>query len=101
MRYEKNTGTETIAVGWDAPMNTFFAQVLTNQADDDLRDLPPVLWLGGDFNEYTDFSEFISALAEHGYEIEAVVAVQLCDDRDGGFSDSRQPLEDHGWKTRK
>lgn len=58
-RHEKDLGEDTLSVGWDEPMKTFFAQVRVNQADDDLRDLPLKLWLGGVKNEYPDLDGFV------------------------------------------
>lgn len=66
-RYEKNLGEKTLAVGWDAPMNTFFAQVSVNQGDDDLRDLPLELWIGIKNDEYTEMPIFARTVALSGY----------------------------------
>jgi len=47
-----------ITVGLDRPLNTFFISVFVIQADDDLRDLPPVefrdRWDRGDVVEKID-----------------------------------------------
>ena len=81
-RYTKNFGDKTLAIGWDIGMNTFFAQVSINQADDDLRDLPLELWLGGDFDELTEPADFERELAISGYELDEHIRRQLQDDRD-------------------
>lgn len=82
-RYEKNLGDETIAVGWDRGLNTFFAQVFENQEEDDMRDLPVKLWLGGDFDEFTNFSSFLEKLGKSGYEIEPLLQMRLQRDQIG------------------
>jgi hypothetical protein len=40
-----------IDVGWDQPMNTYFAQVLKNVIDQEGDDDVVILWIGGDFDE--------------------------------------------------
>lgn len=100
-RYEKDLGSETIAVGFDEGMNTFFGQVLTNQADDDLRDLPAVLWIGGDFHEYLTLSAFTKKLAAGGYEIEKCVEIQIENDRTGSNAVNPENLTKYGWKIKR
>ena len=62
-RYEhasKQTG-HTVAIGWDTPMQTYFAQVEREQNDDDERN-PIVLWLGGQVREMATPMDLIGPL---------------------------------------
>ena len=49
-----------VVVGWDSPLNTFFAQVLDTEAGDDLD--YEVLWIGTSFDEVPDPAGVISAI---------------------------------------
>ena len=101
-RYEKNLGDDTLSVGWDAPMNTYFAQVSVNQADDDLRDLPLKLWFGGKFDEFADFPVFVEKLAENGYKLEKTIEIQLRRDRLIGSDPlAEEVLEADGWTKKQ
>lgn len=54
-------GVYEIAVGWDPPLNTFFAQVL--HLDDDMADEHgEVLWIGGMPTEIHDHGKVIDAV---------------------------------------
>lgn len=101
-RYEKNLGEKTLSVGWDAPMNTYFAQVSINQEDDDLRDLPLELWFGGNYDEFTDFPVFVDELAEKGYKLETTIEIQLRRDRLIGSDPlAEEVLEAAGWTKKQ
>ncbi|HLM60329.1 MAG TPA: hypothetical protein VK308_05980 [Pyrinomonadaceae bacterium] len=93
-RYEKNLGTETISVGWDRPLNTFFALVHTNQTDDDLRDLPPVLWLGGNPNEFPELAPMMQQLNDCGYHIPLNLEMIILRDSEEAAPDFDVP---EGW----
>lgn len=100
--YEKPLGEDALRVGWDEPMNTFFAQVSVIQAEDDLRDLPLKLWLGGKFNEYTELAEFYTRLKESGYELEGSVFNQLrLDQARSGASIPVALMEADGWTKKR
>lgn len=96
-RYEKNTGEKTLTVGWDRPMQTFFAQLSINQAEDDLRDLPLDFWLGKDNDEFTDFQEFVDGLEAQGHTLETVIEIQLRRDRLGADPLDAESLAEKGW----
>lgn len=59
-RYEWREKGKTISIGWDKPMNTFFAQVHNDSAKND-RDYCE-LWLGQNDSEFTDLDYFSSKL---------------------------------------
>lgn len=54
----------TVVVGWDNPLQTFFAQVTRIQADDDDRD-PIVIWIGGGGREARIPEDLIEPLAPY------------------------------------
>lgn len=92
-RYIKNLGPKTLAVGWDRPMRTYFAQVSINQSEDDLRDLPLEVCLGGGFDEFTDLAEFEAELNKNGYRINQHIKKQLKFDQDGQTAPSNLIFE--------
>jgi hypothetical protein len=53
-----------ISVGWDNPLGTFFAQVLHEQKDDDLRD-PIILWIGTKYGEVRRAEDLVAMLAPY------------------------------------
>jgi len=60
-RYEIEHGDYQIVVGWDSPMDTFFAQV------DDSRDKEaeePLVWIGEEFGDFRDLETFNRALSQ-------------------------------------
>ena len=52
-----------IVVGLDRPLNTFFISVMQVQAEDDLRDLPPV-----EFRDRWDRSEVVEKIEEYAID---------------------------------
>lgn len=71
------TGNEQykIVVGWDPPLNTFFAQVL--YVDDDQADEHgEVLWIGASFNEIHNHETVIDAVRPYA-EIPATLAYDI------------------------
>ena len=46
------TGANSLAIGWDAPLNTFFLQLANTDAPDDEEEM--IEWIGGDFSECLD-----------------------------------------------
>jgi len=62
--HPKNTEHEVV-VGLDRPLNTFFISVFVVQADDDLRDLPPV-----EFRDRWDRGEVIEKIEEYAVDNE-------------------------------
>ena len=65
-----------VVVGWDRPLDTFFAQVIDTTTDED-SDAREVLWIGTDFCEVPDPAAVIAAVAPFA----AVPADQLTRDR--------------------
>jgi len=100
-RHEIKIENATLAVGFDRPMRTYFAQVhldwilLSTEARnaiyeatiaDESRDSYAkaieeaeyqqnkndlILWLGGNFDEYQNLDIFVKTLADKGYQISA------------------------------
>ena len=62
--HPKNPDHEVV-VGLDRPLNTFFISVMQVQADDDLRDLPPV-----EFNDHWDRSDVVEKIREYAVDNE-------------------------------
>lgn len=54
----------TVAVGWDNPLGTFFAQVDRIQADDDSRE-PTLLWIGSGPGEILRAEDLTKPLAPY------------------------------------
>ncbi len=50
-----------VAVGWDRPLHTFFAQVLDVEADEDSDDRM-ILWIGADFGAVPDPATAVDAV---------------------------------------
>ncbi|MHB0671733.1 hypothetical protein [Roseomonas mucosa] len=69
----------TIAIGWDRPMDTFFAQVLRDAAGDDAEDTV-LLWLGGEPGAVSDPAHMIVPRAPYAGLTQAHLA-QLRADR--------------------
>jgi hypothetical protein len=72
----------TITVGWDAPMQTYFAQVIRDNTPPD--EDPMLLWIGGFPKEVTQAEDLITPLApyvtltsEHIAQLRADQAAQL------------------------
>lgn len=69
----------TVAVGWDNPLATFFAQVERIQYDEDPRE-PLVLWIGSEPGEITQAEQLVGPLAPYA-ELTAGLVDQLRADR--------------------
>jgi hypothetical protein len=76
----------TVVIGWDNPLNTFFAQVTREQDDDDSHD-PVVLWLGSRPGEVIAARDLVAPLMPYAVLSPEDIG-QLDDDRaacgDGG-----------------
>src|ERR1700733_5402205 len=59
----------TVVVGWDNPLQTYFAQVAHNDVpddnDDDDEGDPVILWIGTNFGEVSDPSRLPGPLAPY------------------------------------
>ena len=75
----------TLAVGYDNPMRTFFAQVFVNQNEKDLRDEPLKFWLGCNFDEFPELTDFLINLALRGYSLPSEIVDQLQRDWEAKF----------------
>ena len=110
-KIESGKKGETLTVGWDRPMRTFFAQVerdwqnisdevrnaiyeatagdtsrdsygkQVEEAEERLNADRIVLWLGGDFDEFPDFTLFVEALNAKGYAIPEDIQAALINDK--------------------
>ncbi|RIA46193.1 hypothetical protein DFR49_0726 [Hephaestia caeni] len=83
-------GALSIAIGWDAPLNTYFAMVLRDgdDVDDEHRDL---LWIGTRYGEIADPDAAIEALRPYAV-IRNGLAAELTADRLQEGSRPRSPL---------
>ncbi|GAA0402632.1 hypothetical protein GCM10009530_63230 [Microbispora corallina] len=73
-------GRET-TVGWDAPLNTFFAMAFDPPASGDLDDDEvEVFWVGTAPGEIPTVQRLAKALAQHGVELPMLVAQRLSED---------------------
>lgn len=71
----------SVVVGWDNPLQTFFAQVAQPApADDDGDDDPILLWIGTDSREVITVEDLARHLAPFA-DLPADVAERLCVDR--------------------
>ncbi len=51
-----------VVIGWDRPLRTFYAQVLTLDDNGDETDDNPYLWVGTDYDEITDPAAVLNAV---------------------------------------
>ena len=71
--------THDVVVGWDGPLDTFFAQVIDTTADEE-SDAREVLWIGTGFCEAPDPATIIAAVAPFA-TVPAGLLAQLARDR--------------------
>ena len=71
-----------VVVGWDPPLNTFFAQVLDTEAEDDLD--YEVLWIGTSFDEVPDPARVIAAVQPFAAVPDGLLATLQQDRIEGG-----------------
>lgn len=57
------TNVSEVHIGWDPPLNTFFAQVFGERDEDDEDTV--VLWLGLEWNELPTARSAIEAIADY------------------------------------
>jgi hypothetical protein len=69
----------SVALGWDNPLMSFFAQVERDQDDDDERD-PIVLWLGGNPHEIAAPEQMVERLRPY-FDLTGPLLDQLRGDR--------------------
>jgi hypothetical protein len=82
----------TVTIGWDNPLQTFFAQVSRRDVGDDADDEadPVILWLGGTPREVPTNEALATGLADYAV-IPADVVEAL--HRDGAAGAARPPTE--------
>ncbi|NER93521.1 MAG: hypothetical protein F6J86_06740 [Symploca sp. SIO1B1] len=51
-----------ITLGWDRPLNTFFATIIDEEQKNDFDE--PLLWMGVSPGEYTDIHHFLKLLKQ-------------------------------------
>lgn len=71
--------THEVVVGWDPPIDTFFAQVLDNAGDEE-EGTYKVLWIGTRFQEVLNPATVIAAVAPFA-SVPADLLGQLARDR--------------------
>ena len=59
-------GATSLAIGWDAPMGTYFLQLANDDAPDDQEPVP--VWIGGDFGECEDVDAIIAEASRYSAE---------------------------------
>jgi hypothetical protein len=90
-RYQWTRGDKEFSIGWDPPLNTFFAQIHNNAAVDD-KDYCE-LWLGQDAAQFPDIP---SLLAKFPEPISEELQFHLLSDQ-YGIDDAQdiKPLPEH------
>ena len=81
-----------IIVGWDPPLNTFFAQVIRTDLTNDTDEDNIVLWIGATSNEIERANSLIGPLAPYGTVPPALVET-LDAERAKRHAESRQPTQ--------
>lgn len=81
-RYEWKTEENIIcSIGWDRPMRTFFAQIHDESIDDDDETDKCLLWLGSNFDEFTELQPMLERFGE---DVPQEVLIHLEADKLGG-----------------
>ncbi|NEP11595.1 MAG: hypothetical protein F6K14_15560 [Symploca sp. SIO2C1] len=76
---------QKVLVGWDSPLETFFAQVWTNEDDEE-----PVFWTGNSRCQWTDIEVFIESFSPW-FTLPASIKQQLIEDQQTEGSVKRVP----------
>lgn len=58
-KFDGEDNEKEILVGWDRPMNTFFAQIARLDLPEESEEDHIVFWIGGTFHEHQEISDFI------------------------------------------
>ncbi|MBE9117271.1 hypothetical protein IQ249_15325 [Lusitaniella coriacea LEGE 07157] len=66
-KYQFNPQRYTITVGWDSPLNTFFATVCERGVENDFDE--PTIWLGTQVGEYPNACQFLRVLRQQMNQI--------------------------------
>ena len=108
-RYLFENNRYAINIGWDSPLNTFFATVFDNEHENYLDE--PLIWLGTQVGEYPDIHQFLSTLSQKMSE-NGIINIAFSDDlaetieedqrREGeGFKERPTEIQDLVLKIRK
>lgn len=81
--------THEVVVGYDSPLDTFFAQVYDVVAGNALDDDVLILWSGRTPNEVTDAGVLIESVREWVSEVDIANAI-----KEYGYGDGKQSLTD-------
>jgi hypothetical protein len=79
----------TVVIGWDRPLNTYFAIVTDERIDDD--DEHVLLWLGTEFAEIPRAEDLVAPLAPYAVVTDDHIA-RLRADRAGDLDRGPSPL---------
>lgn len=72
-------GGRTLTVGWDPPLQTYFAVIRTWEQEEHDE---PLLWIGTDLHELYDLDDLARALGEHASVLTPELALRLERDRE-------------------
>jgi hypothetical protein len=82
----------TVAVGWDNPLQTYFAQVSRDDVGED--EDPVIIWLGGEPREVCSPGNLAEPLAPYAIISDAMID-QLRADRAACLDRAPTPLQQH------
>ena len=80
-RYEFEGNGARLAIGWDAPLASFFLTVWTDALQDGSEDEPPLIWLGASYAEVSHPGVLVTIAKRHVPEIPADLARTLMVDQ--------------------
>lgn len=65
-RYELTINPpNTLAIGWDRPMNTYFLQLQKESVENPDADPEMVIWIGGDFDECQNVDHILDVASRY------------------------------------
>ena len=74
----------TVIVGWDHPLRTFFAQVKSKLLEKTNPDDPFLLWIGCSLREIYEIEDLAHALRQYAF-LDANIRTKLYGDKDAGL----------------
>lgn len=95
-RYLFENNRYAINIGWDSPLNTFFATVFDNEHENYLD--KPLIWLGTQVGEYPNVHPFLHVLSQKMNE-NGIIDIALPDDLAETLEEDQQ-REGEGFKER-
>jgi hypothetical protein len=75
------TNQHEVLIGWDNPLNTYFAQVADGKIEDFDEDHDPLLWIGCSYGEIPSVSDLRKAISPYA-EIPPDTYAALLSDQD-------------------